>query len=229
MMRFYAAMLALAFMSTAAWAQTTLPVVKPDTDGATQSLPLPHDENNKPIEGICRVALEVDKNGAPKKPHLIACTDSRLGDYAVAKTTKKQFVPAMKNGKPVSIKTTLEIDITDHAMMPDVQTESQFPVGTEPRKTPLPGGRVSAPSLVYGPDAKFPESAQGHPTNLKVNIKLIVNRLGGVEQPTVTKSGGTDFDQSALQAVRTYLFKPALQDGKPVAVTVFVEVGFTID
>jgi TonB family protein len=221
-------MLALAFMSTAALAQTTPPTVKPNPNGALSSTPLPLDENNKPIEGICRVGLKVDKNGNPKKPRTIVCTDPRLGDYAVAAAAKKQFVPAMKNGKPVSVKTTLGIDIIDHSRMPDVQIKAQLPVETDPRKTILPGGSVSTPVLIYGPEAKFPASAKGKGKGIdaKVDIRVLVNKLGGIDHASVAKSGGTDFDQHALDTVKTYLFKPALQDGKPVAVYVTIQFTF---
>jgi len=35
-------------------------------------------------------------------------------------------------------------------------------------------------------------------------------------------------DQKAIDAVRQYRFKPAMKDGKPVQVDLYVDVNFTI-
>jgi protein TonB len=37
---------------------------------------------------------------------------------------------------------------------------------------------------------------------------------------------GRGLDEEAVKAVRTWKFKPAIKDGRPVAVQIFVEVDF---
>jgi TonB family protein len=59
-----------------------------------------------------------------------------------------------------------------------------------------------------------------------VLISLIVNSKGEPKEPRVVKSLEKDVDQSAMNAVLQWQFAPAMQDGKPVATRVTVEIRF---
>ena len=48
------------------------------------------------------------------------------------------------------------------------------------------------------------------------------------QNPRVIRSLGMGLDEKALGAVRQYRFKPALKDGKPVAVRITVSVNFRL-
>lgn len=89
---------------------------------------------------------------------------------------------------------------------------------------------MTPPVLTYTVDATFPQKA-GKETRkagwhgISV-IGLIVNSEGMPESLVVERSLSADFDQQALDAVRQYRFKPAMKEGKPVAVSINVEVNF---
>jgi len=55
---------------------------------------------------------------------------------------------------------------------------------------------------------------------------LIVNNAGIPLNVHVTKGVGMGLDEKAVEAVKQYRFKPAMQNGKPVAVFMNVEVNF---
>ncbi|HXB61877.1 MAG TPA: energy transducer TonB [Acidobacteriaceae bacterium] len=90
------------------------------------------------------------------------------------------------------------------------------------------GGGVSAPEIIYGPEAPFTDEARRAKYQGDVNVDIIVGTDGLVKFARVTRDPGMGLGQSALDTVKTYKFKPSMKDGKPVAVRVTVEVGFTI-
>ena len=90
------------------------------------------------------------------------------------------------------------------------------------------GGGVSAPQLIYGPEAEFSDEARRAKYQGDVDVVCIVDANGNVQNPRVLRDPGMGLAANALAAIRTYRFKPAMEHGKPVAVKIVVEVGFTI-
>ena len=90
------------------------------------------------------------------------------------------------------------------------------------------GGGVSAPIALYTPEAEFSEEARRNKYQGNVDVNCIVDANGNVQLPHVVRDPGMGLAEKALEAVRTYRFKPGMLNGKPVAVRITVEVGFTI-
>jgi protein TonB len=57
-------------------------------------------------------------------------------------------------------------------------------------------------------------------------VHLIVDAEGKPHKVQISRSYNTDFDEEAVKAIQEYRFKPAMKDGKPVAVEVSIEVDF---
>jgi len=85
-----------------------------------------------------------------------------------------------------------------------------------------PGPGVSPPTVVYSPDPA-PPSNKGSGT---VVLGLVVGADGKPREVKVAHSLNPELDQKAIDAVRRWVFKPALKHGKPVAVQINVEVVF---
>jgi TonB family protein len=60
-------------------------------------------------------------------------------------------------------------------------------------------------------------------------ISLIIDAQGNPMRLQVVRHLGMGLDQKAVEAVKGYRFKPAMRFGKPVAVTVNIEVNFKLD
>ena len=90
------------------------------------------------------------------------------------------------------------------------------------------GGGVSAPSLVYKVEAEFSEEARKAKMSGVVTVGFIVDEKGNVIRAHVIRGLGMGLDEKAIEAVRQYRFKPAMENGKPVKVEVNVEVNFQI-
>ena len=90
------------------------------------------------------------------------------------------------------------------------------------------GGGVSAPVLIYSVEPEFSEEARKAKVEGNVLVNLWVGPDGLPSHVRVLRGVGMGLDEKALEAVRQYRFKPAMENGKPVLVQLNVEVNFQI-
>lgn len=82
-----------------------------------------------------------------------------------------------------------------------------------------------APTPVTAPPPAYPDFAREAGITGKVTLHVLVGKDGRVKNVKVFK-GVTGLDQAAMDAVKKWIFKPALSNNKPVAVWVEVPVDF---
>jgi len=90
------------------------------------------------------------------------------------------------------------------------------------------GGGVSAPVLIYSVEPEFSEEARKAKTAGNVLVNLWVDEHGMPTHVRVLRGVGMGLDEKAVEAVKQYKFKPAMEAGKPVTVELNVEVNFQI-
>ncbi len=91
------------------------------------------------------------------------------------------------------------------------------------------GGRVSAPQVLFEPEAEFSDEARRAKYQGIVLVGLIVDAQGNPQNVHVIRSLGMGLDEKAIEAVRKYKFRPAMKDGRtPVPVPISVEVNFRL-
>ena len=88
------------------------------------------------------------------------------------------------------------------------------------------GGDVSAPVLIHSVQPKLSEKARNAKVDGSALVNLYVDVNGNPSHIRVIRGVGLDLDESAVEAVRRYKFKPAMKDGKPVMVEMNIEVNF---
>ena len=73
-----------------------------------------------------------------------------------------------------------------------------------------------------------PYLLNGEPTEVEttININLVVDMQGMPQNVHVQRGVGMGLDEKAIQAVKRYRFKPAMEDGNPVPVALNIEVNF---
>lgn len=91
-----------------------------------------------------------------------------------------------------------------------------------------PGGGVSAPTLIYGPDPEYSDEARKAKYQGTLILWLIVGTDGMAHDIRVQRSLGMGLDEQALKAVKTWKFEPGRRNGAAVAVQVNVEVNFRL-
>lgn len=90
------------------------------------------------------------------------------------------------------------------------------------------GGSVRAPVLTYSVDPEFSEEARKAKFSGNVQVALVVDELGRPKSIRVERGVGMGLDEKAVEAVRQYKFRPAMKDGRPVPVELYIEVNFQI-
>ena len=90
------------------------------------------------------------------------------------------------------------------------------------------GGGVSAPVVLFAPEPEFSEEARKAKVAGNVLVYLQVDTQGHPTHVRVLRGIGLGLDEKAMEAVRQYKFKPAMENGHPVSVEMNVEVNFQI-
>lgn len=90
------------------------------------------------------------------------------------------------------------------------------------------GGGISSPVVLYQPEPEFSEEARKAKFSGNVLVYLYVGADGKPSHVRVVRPVGMGLDEKAVEAVRQYRFKPAMKDGKPVQVDLYVDVNFQI-
>jgi periplasmic protein TonB len=90
------------------------------------------------------------------------------------------------------------------------------------------GGGVSAPQVIYQVEPEFSEEARKAKVAGNVLVNLWVDTNGNPSHVRVIRGVGMGLDEKAIEAVRQYKFRPAMENGKPVLVELNIEVNFQI-
>jgi periplasmic protein TonB len=90
------------------------------------------------------------------------------------------------------------------------------------------GGGVSAPRPISTPDPEYSEEARKAKYQGTCVLWLVVGPDGKPRDIRIARSLGLGLDEKAVEAVKRWMFEPALKDGRPVAVQINVEVSFRL-
>lgn len=99
---------------------------------------------------------------------------------------------------------------------------------------PAPGEFVAVeenPVIIKEVKPDYPEMARLTNRETSVWIEALVDQEGKVREVRVVKSSGSNvgFDEAAVEAAYKNVYKPAIQNGKPVAVRITYRVNFKLD
>jgi periplasmic protein TonB len=103
--------------------------------------------------------------------------------------------------------------------------------GSNARGSPqTSGSRSSKPAYLYNPLPSYPEAARKTGQRGVVVLRVSINERGRVSAVNLIRSSGHSLlDDRARTAVQRWIFRPARQNGKPVATQVDVPVRFSLD
>ncbi|WP_092355383.1 energy transducer TonB [Collimonas sp. OK242] len=87
----------------------------------------------------------------------------------------------------------------------------------------------SGVEYIQPPDVKYPAVSKRMGEEGKSIIRVLINEKGRAERAEVQKSSGSSrLDDAARQAVMRALFKPYMEDGKPMPVFAIVPINFQL-
>lgn len=102
---------------------------------------------------------------------------------------------------------------------------AQAPPAGEPYRV---GDNVKRPEKISGAPPVYTEMARKSRVQGVVIIEAVIDENGDVVDTSVKKGLPMGLDQAALEAVKTWKFKPALRDGQPVKVYYTLTVNFQV-
>jgi TonB family protein len=82
---------------------TPVPIVKPEPEYSEEA-------RKAKWQGVVRVELIVDQNGSPLNIHVTKSAGLGLDEKAIEAVSKWRFKPGMKDGRPVSVIATIEVN-----------------------------------------------------------------------------------------------------------------------
>jgi len=85
---------------------------------------------------------------------------------------------------------------------------------------------MKPPKATFAPDPKFPDLPPDAEQHGLVVLLVGINTKGHVAAVRVLRSDEKAFEQSAVETVKKWKFKPAEKSGQPVPVQVTVEMKF---
>jgi TonB family protein len=112
-------------------------------------------------------------------------------------------------------------------IQPTVATNANPAPTPRPEQVVDPNSKgVVKPLPIYKPDPPYTKEAKDAKVQGTVILKIVVDAQGNVSEAKVTKSLDKGLDESAVNTVKTWKFKPATKNGKLVTCKLLVEVSF---
>jgi TonB family protein len=79
-------------------------------------------------------------------------------------------------------------------------------------------GGVDVPELISHENPVYPDAARPDKMEGQVIVEVTVDHEGKATLPRILKSSSPIFEPAAMESAKTYRYKPAMKDGKPVSV-----------
>ena len=88
------------------------------------------------------------------------------------------------------------------------------------------GNGVSAPSIIRKQEPEYTPRARAAKIQGTVLLEVVILPDGTPDNMKILHSVDPDLDAKAIECIRSWRFRPALKDGKPVPVRIMIEVNF---
>ncbi len=143
--------------------------------------------------------------------------------------SKKVPIPDPTPDEPEPIRTVDEIrQDLDIPIDDSLFGIPEGPPPAEPEGPIMVGGNVLAPEKIHAPPPAYTEIARKARITGVVIVQAIVDKEGNVTNVKLLKGLGFGLDESAMEAIKQWKFKPATLNGKPVTVYYNLTVNFKL-
>jgi TonB family protein len=187
----------------------------------------PEDAKKAAVQGIVVLHALISKAGTVEQLQVVSGPEM-LRVSALDAVRQWTYKPYLLNGQPTEVETTINVNYT--LVGPAPATEEQGPqdpgsASVTPRRI---GGAVSAPTVAYQVSPQYSDQAKKAKFNGMVLLSLVVDAQGQPQNVRMVRGVGMGLDEKAIEAVKQYKFKPAMEAGEPVPVQLNIEVNFKI-
>jgi protein TonB len=143
---------------------------------------------------------------------------------------KKALTPrAAPSPAPAPIEQSVAAPAPAAAAPSTPEPPAAAPVAPAAPPAPAPPKTVSGVEYVQPPQPDYPPISKRMGEEGKVMLRVLVSERGHPEEVDIQKSSGfIRLDEAARRAAMRAMFKPHLEDGKPVAVYALIPIIFSI-
>jgi TonB family protein len=175
-----------------------------------------------------RLEVLIGKDGRVRKVHALNGAVNTI-PAAMDVARNWTYKPTVVNGKPVEVATQVDaiFDGVKPASAASGKAKSAAPkIAAAAAPPPAPPSPIIAPVPITKVEASFTPEARQAGYNGSVLVTLTVDEKGTPQNVKVAEAAPYGLSEKALDAVRQWKFKPAMQDGKPIASQARVRVQF---
>jgi len=198
---------------------------------------------NAGVRGGAEVAMVVDEGGAVTEARVLSATHPAFGEAASTVVRDARFRPAKHEGKPVAVRVTMPFTFErDPRTGRGVGLREGVSARThEPDTTPLPAGVIDVaqaaekPKLVNAQQLGrllqelYPPLLREAGVTGQAVVSIIIDTEGVSRDVRVVSASHPAFGEAGVEVMRQARFRPARNDGNPVAVRVIMPITFTLD
>ena len=163
------------------------------------------------LAGTVRVSLVVGEDGTVRDVRTAASLGLGLDEKAIDAVRKWHFKPGLKDGMPVPVGVTIEINF---------RLTDERGVWTLSRAAFNPPEGATRPVLTSAP---YPPVDTTSGPSGSVAISFEVNPNGAAENLHIEKSSSPAAESEVIRILRGWQFRPGTKDGEPVSVRCTLE------
>jgi TonB family protein len=204
----------------------------------------PAEAKAKHVQGAVILHAIISKTGTVERLDVIS-GPGMLVNSARDAVSQWTYKPYLLDGQPVEVETSITVNYTFGA--PTNVVGPVPPADEASNGVRQVGGGVTGPVVIYQSEPEFTKEGKKAKVQGVLTVSLVVDEHGQPQNVHIVRGMGIGPDgkpdpkfkkawrkaadgmnQSAVEAVKQYRFKPATENGKPVAVYLNVEVNFKI-
>jgi TonB family protein len=176
----------------------------------------PEEARHARVSGMVIVETVIDHTGAVRDIKVLKGLPHGLSEAAVDAVKRWAFKPGTLNGEAVDVLFNLTINFKL-----EMKNSGDAPLRV--------GGDVRAPVAIERVEPSYTEEARKARISGIVILEAVIGRDGLVKDVSVLKPLPFGLDQSAVDALKQWKFKPGTLDGKPVDVIFNLTMNFRLD
>ncbi|HEX4824536.1 MAG TPA: energy transducer TonB [Candidatus Polarisedimenticolaceae bacterium] len=174
--------------------------------------------------GTVTLKLLVDTQGEIRKMIIVDSSRSSLERVARELMSSRHYAPATRNGVPVAVWWTTDVTFRSTQDLIDAALRCE-PPKEEPSPSEDRNAEVQLPANVRKVEPEFSGDLVRRGPGSAV-LQCHINVCGRVESCVPLSATAPAFIEPATKAVLQWIYQPAMQYGKPVAVYLTVRVDF---
>jgi TonB family protein len=167
------------------------------------------------VQGTVVLSATVDKSGTVRDVKAVS-GHPLLVQAAIDAVKQWVYQPALVNGEPAEARTTVKLSVA-LASSENAQAPRRIRVG----------GNVQQANVISQVSPHYPAEAKQAGLQGTVKLQALIGKEGTVQDLQVL-SGEPVLAESALDALRQWVYKPTLINGQPVEVQTVIDVNFTL-